>query len=76
MEEIISEFKKKFKDFSNHSSRENLETQIKLFISTTLNKLDVVSKEDFEKQKKTLEKAQSKLKDLEKKLDELLKKNQ
>ena len=73
MENIILEFKKKFKELSESSPKENLEANMKIFLNIVFEKLDVVPRAEFEKQKETLKKAQNKLNELENKIDNLLK---
>lgn len=73
MEDIFFEFKKRFKEFSNSSSKDEFESSLRIFINSALSKLDVVPRAEFEKQKEMLVKAQNKLKELEKNIDELLK---
>ena len=73
MEKIISEFAKKFNEFSNFSAKNDIESNLKTFLNTALEKLDVVPRSEFEKQKDLLKKAQAKLNDLEEKIEELSK---
>ena len=73
MEKIISEFAKKFNEFSNSSAKNDIESNLKTFLNTALEKLDVVPRSEFEKQKDLLKKAQAKLNDLEEKIEELSK---
>jgi hypothetical protein len=72
MENIIFEFKKKFKEFSNSSTKDDLESNFKIFLNTAFEKLDVVPRAEFEKQKDLLKKAKDRLTELEKNIDELL----
>ena len=71
MDKIISEFAKKFNEFSNSSAKNDFELSLKNFLKTALEKLDVVPRAEFEKQKDLLKKAQEKLNELEKKLEKL-----
>ena len=71
MDKIISEFAKKFNEFSNSSAKNDFESSLKNFLKTALEKLDVVPRAEFEKQKDLLKKAQEKLNELEKKLEKL-----
>ena len=73
MEKIISEFAKKFNEFSNSSAKNDLESSLKTFLYTALEKLDVVPRTEFEKQKDLLKKAQVRLNELEEKIEELSK---
>ena len=73
MEKIISEFAKKFNEFSSSSAKNDFESNLKTFLNTALEKLDVVPRSEFEKQKDLLKKAQAKLNDLEEKIEELSK---
>ena len=74
MENLFFEFKKKFEQFAKSSSKEEFESNFKPFINAALDKLDVVPREEFEKQKEMLKKAQNRLNELEESLDELIKK--
>ena len=73
MEKIISEFAKKFNEFTNSSTKNDLESSLKTFLYTALEKLDVVPRAEFEKQKDLLKKAQVRLNELEEKIEELSK---
>tara|TARA_E500000331_G_C17111648_1_gene649923 strand:+ start:215 stop:442 length:228 start_codon:yes stop_codon:yes gene_type:complete len=74
MEKLIYEFKKKFEQFAKSSSKEEFESNLKPFISAAFDKLDVVPRKEFEKQKEMLKRAQDRLNELEESLDELIKK--
>ena len=73
MEKIISEFAKKFNEFSNSSAKNDFESSLKTFLYTALEKLDVVPRAEFEKQKDLLKKAKVRLNELEEKIEELSK---
>ena len=73
MEKIISEFAKKFNEFSSSSAKNDFELNLKTFLNTALEKLDVVPRSEFEKQKDLLKKAQARLNQLEEKIEELSK---
>ena len=73
MEKIISEFAKKFNEFTNSSTKNDLESSLKTSLYTALEKLDVVPRAEFEKQKDLLKKAKVRLNELEEKIEELSK---
>ncbi|MCF6764522.1 accessory factor UbiK family protein [Thiotrichales bacterium 19S3-7] len=72
---IFDEMAKKFTDSlppALKSMQEEMEKNFKNIMQSTFSKLDLVTKEDFDRQVKVLEKTRNKIDHLEKELDKLL----
>ncbi|MCF6775653.1 accessory factor UbiK family protein [Thiotrichales bacterium 19X7-9] len=73
---IFDEMAKKFTDSlppALKSMQEEMEKNFKTILQSTFSKLDLVTKEEFDRQVKVLEKTRGKIDRLEKELDKLLK---
>lgn len=73
---IFDEMAKKFTDSlppALKSMQEEMEKNFKMILHSTFSKLDLVTKEEFDRQVKVLEKTRGKIDRLEKELDKLLK---